>query len=55
MVPMIKLSQLCIFISMLLFIARKQFERTKAWADRKPIVNSNSVIFFKKILFNIKH
>ena len=48
MVPNLKLSQLYIFVSVLLFIARGPFESSKACADRKTIVNSKSVIFLRK-------
>jgi len=49
MLPKTKLSNVYIFVSVLLFIARGPFERSKACADRKPIVNSKSVIFSRKL------
>ena len=55
MVTKIKLSQICIFVSVLFFIARWPFARSEVCAGRKPIVNSKSIIFFKKIVFNKKH
>ena len=56
MVPEIKLSQLCIFVSVLLFIARGPFESLKAYANLKTIVNSKSIIFSRKLylILNIK-
>jgi hypothetical protein len=56
MVPRIKLSQLYIFVSVILFIARGLFERSKACADLKSVVNSKSVIFSRKfyLILSIK-
>jgi len=56
MVPKIKLSQPCIFVSVLPFIARGPFERLKAYADLRQTVNNKSIIFSRKLylILNIK-